>query len=58
MVRPKAPRAPVGVPGLAVHAAAARVEALLKERERLLREVGKRKRLIEQARKLSPKITY
>ncbi|HEX2875113.1 MAG TPA: hypothetical protein VHP33_27870, partial [Polyangiaceae bacterium] len=50
MVRPKAPRAPVGVPGLAVHAAAARVEALLKERERLLREVGKRKRLIEQAR--------
>jgi hypothetical protein len=50
MVRPKAPRAPAEAPGLALHAVAARLEALLKERERLLREVGKRKRLIEQAR--------
>lgn len=50
MVRPKARRASGDAPGLALHAAAARVELLLKERERLLREVGKRKRLIEQAR--------
>lgn len=50
MVRPKAPRASGDASGLALHAAAARVEALLKERERLLREVSRRKRLIEQAR--------
>lgn len=50
MVRPKARRASGDAPGLALHAAAARVEVLLEERERLLREVGKRKRLIEQAR--------
>jgi len=37
-------------PGLALHGASARVESLLKERERLLREVSRRKRLIEQAR--------
>jgi hypothetical protein len=50
MARRKIVQAPGDAPGLAVHAAAVRVEALLKERERLLREVAKRKRLIEQAR--------
>ena len=50
MVRPKAPQALADAPGLALHAAAARVGVLLKERERLLREVSRRKRLIEQAR--------
>lgn len=49
-VKPQATGVNQGAPGLALHAAAARVEALLKERERLLREVSRRKRLIEQAR--------
>jgi hypothetical protein len=35
---------------LALHAAAARAEALLKERERLLRDVGKKKQQVERAR--------
>ena len=42
------------LPGLALHATAARAEALLKERERLLREVNKKKQLVERAREKSP----
>lgn len=50
MVRRQPQRAPADAPGLALHAAAARLDGLLKERARLLREISKRKRLIEQAR--------
>ena len=41
------------LPGLALHATAARAEALLKERERLLRAVNKKKQLVERAREKS-----
>lgn len=45
-----AARAQGSLPGLALHVTAARAEALLKERERLLRDVNKKKRQLEQAR--------
>ena len=48
--RSAVPRAQAGQPGLALHEAAGRAEALLKERERLLRDVNKKKQQIAQAR--------
>jgi hypothetical protein len=50
MVRRQAPTRARAEPGLALHAAAARAEALLKERDRLLRDVGKKKQQLERAR--------
>ncbi len=43
-------RAQTELPGLALHAMAARAEELLKERARLLRDVNKKKQQVEQAR--------
>src|SRR5450432_3247830 len=48
--RPASNRVPAAPASLALHAMAARAEALLKERARLLRDVNKKKQQVEQAR--------
>jgi hypothetical protein len=52
------PGAGTAAPGLALHAAGARVQELLKERARLLREVQKKQRQLEQVRERASRVAH